>query len=54
MKESTEPVLELGGSIPDSRCILMGITPNVSMNKVEWLREVTDEEYNEIVGKKWN
>lgn len=52
MKENTEPVLESGEPIPDNRFTHMGITPKVSENKVEWLREVTGEVHNEAVGKK--
>ena len=34
------------GAAPDSRFTHIGITPKASQNQVEWLGEVTDEEYN--------
>ena len=34
------------GAAPDSRFTHIGITPEASRNQVEWLGEVTDEEYN--------
>lgn len=35
------------GAAPDSRFTHIGITPKASENKVEWLGEVTDEEYKQ-------
>lgn len=37
------------GAAPDSRFTHVGITPKVNENKVEWLGEVTDEEYRQAI-----
>ena len=37
------------GAAPDSRFTHIGITPKASINNVEWITEVTDQEYNQAV-----
>lgn len=37
------------GAAPDSRFTHIGITPKASRNSVEWLGEVTDEEYSKAI-----
>ena len=35
------------GAAPDSRFTHIGITPKASQNRVDWISEVTNEEYNQ-------
>lgn len=37
------------GAAPDSRFTHIGITPRVSENRVKWIGEVTDNEYNQAL-----
>lgn len=40
------------GAAPDSRFTHIGVTPKANTNKVEWIGEVTDEEYNQVINRK--
>lgn len=42
-------VVHWHGAAPDSHFTHIGITPKASQNKVEWIGEVTDEEYSNAV-----
>lgn len=37
------------GAAPESQFTHIGVTPKATTNKVEWIGEVTDEEYNKAV-----
>lgn len=42
-------VVHWHGAAPDSRFTHIGITPKVSENRVEWIGEVTDDQYKRAV-----
>lgn len=47
-------VVHWHGAAPSSRFTHIGITPKASENKVEWLGEVTDHQYNQAIANDLN